>query len=131
MKEQYKSKITPYNSGKITEFICRMYMRIHGYRIIEKNYKTGSGRNTPLGEIDFIAIKKNKIVFCEVKKRKNKNDFLRALTSKQQIRIKNGAQAFMKTHKNYKNYSIQFDVFFIILPFNIRRIKNAFVMNKI
>ena len=131
MKEQYKSKITPYNSGKIAEFICRMYMRIHGYRIIAKNYKTGSGRNTPFGEIDFIAAKKNKIVFCEVKKRKNKNDFLRALTNKQQIRIKNSAQAFMKTHKSYKNFSMQFDVFFVILPFNIRRIKNAIVMNEI
>lgn len=130
MRKLWKLKITPNNTGKLAELICRIYMRFLGYKIIAKNYKTGSGKKNTCGEIDFIAKKNNRIVFCEVKKRKNKTDFFKALTPKQQTRIMNGAQAFIKTHKYYKNHSIQFDVFFVILPFNIKRIKNAFIIDR-
>ena len=130
MKKLWKLKITPYNSGKIAELLCRIYMRLLGYRIIAKNYKTQTGKNTYCGEIDFIAKKKNKIIFCEVKKRKNKNDFFRALNPKQQKRITNGAISFIKNNKKYKNHTIEFNVFFVILPFKIKRIKNAFRYDK-
>ena len=126
MKKLWKLKITPYKSGKIAELLCRMYMRLLGYSIIAKNHITGSGKKTFCGEIDFIAKKKNKIIFCEVKKRKNKNEIFRALSPKQQKRIINGAMSFIKNNKKYRNCIIQFDVFFVILPFKIKRIKNAF-----
>ena len=41
MIKLWKLKIKPYNSGKLAEFICRLYMRLSGYRIIAKNYRCG------------------------------------------------------------------------------------------
>lgn len=70
MKKLWNLKITPYKSGQLAEFVCRLYMRLHGYRIIAKNYKCGSGKKTSCGELDFVAAKGKRIVFCEVKKRK-------------------------------------------------------------
>ena len=125
MKKLFKLKISPYKSGKLAEFICRMYMRLHGYRIIAKNYICGSGKKTPYGELDFIAIKNKTLVFCEVKKRKNNVEFFHALSHKQQERILNGGQYFIKHNPKYKNYSMRFDVFFVKLPFSIKWLKNA------
>lgn len=131
MTKLFKLKISPYNSGYFAEFICRMYMRFHGYRIIAKNYRCGTGKKTPYGELDFVAKKGKTIVFCEVKKRQNDSEFLRALSNKQQERILNGGQYFMKHHPKYKNYSMRFDVFFIKLPFSIRHLKNAIYSDRI
>ena len=125
MKKLFKLKISPNKSGYLAEFICRMFMRLHGYRIIAKNYRCGTGKKTPYGELDFVAIKGMNIVFCEVKKRQNDIDFSRALSYKQQERILNGGQYFMRAHPKYKKYSMRFDVFFIKLPFSIKWLRNA------
>ncbi len=131
MKKLWKLKISPYNSGRIAEFICRLYMILHGYRIVEKNYRINNKRKTIYGEVDFIAQKGKKLYFCEVKKRKNKKNFMFALTPKQQQRIMLTGENFLKSNKKYKNFSMQFDVFFIILPFNIKRVSNALYYDRI
>lgn len=110
--------------------MCRMYMRFHGYRIIAKNYRCGTGKKTPFGELDFVAIKGNIIVFCEVKKRQSNMEFLRALSYQQQQRILNGGQYFMRANPKYKKYEMRFDVFFVKLPFVIKHLKNAIYRNR-
>lgn len=131
MKKLFKLKISPYKSGYLAEFLCRMYMRFHGYRIIAKNYHCGTGRKTPCGELDFVAVKDKTVIFCEVKKRKNNKEFLRALSAKQQERILNGGQYFMKHNPQYKKYSMRFDVFFVKLPFSIRWLKGAIYRDRV
>ncbi len=125
MKKLWKLKTSNKVSGNIAEWLCRVYMRLHGYRIIAKNYLCGSGKKTPCGELDFIAVKNKTIVFCEVKKRQHNEDFLKALSYNQQQRILRGGQYFIKRNPQYSGYTIQFDVFFVKLPFHIERIKNA------
>lgn len=125
MTKRFKLRITANQSGKIAEFMCRMYMRFHGYRIIAKNYRCGTGKKTPFGELDFVAVKGNVIVFCEVKKRQNNMEFLRALSFQQQQRILNGGQYFLRANPKYKKYEMRFDVFFVKLPFEIKHLKNA------
>ena len=132
MKKRFKLKITPYKSGKYAEFLCRMYMRFLGYKIVAKNYRPlKKGRRTPFGELDFVAVKDKRIVFCEVKKRKNDMDFFKALSLEQQKRILNGGMNFLKANKKYASYNMEFDVFFVILPFKIKRIKNAIYCDKV
>ena len=125
MKKLFKLKITANQSGKIAEFLCRMYMRLHGYRILAKNYVCGTGKKTAYGELDFVAKKGKMIVFCEVKKRQNNAEFLRALSYKQEERILKGGQYFISCHQQYKHCSIRFDVFFVKLPFSIKHLRNA------
>lgn len=125
MKKHWKLKTGNKQTGNLAEFLCRMYMRLHGYRIVAKNYICGTGKKTPFGELDFIAIRGKRIVFCEVKKRQHNEDFLKALSYKQQQRIMHGGQYFIAQHPQYKGFTIQFDVFFVKLPFHIERIPNA------
>lgn len=125
MKKPYSLKINTHKSGKAAEFICRCYMRLSGYRIVAKNYRCGRGKNTPYGELDFIALKHNTLVFCEVKKRKKNSDFLFALSSNQQKRLLNGAQYFIRKNPQFSSFSQRFDVFFVRFPFYVKHIKNA------
>lgn len=129
MKKLWNLKIKHNLSGKIAEFLCRMYMRFSGYRIVAKNYICGTGKKTPFGELDFVAVKGATIIFCEVKKRQHHEDFLKALSYNQQQRIIRGGQYFISRHPQYKRHTIQFDVFFVCLPWHIERIQNALYTN--
>lgn len=53
--------------GDRGEKLARRYLWLHGYRVIEKNYRSRHG------EIDIIARKGKYIVFVEVKTRKEEN----------------------------------------------------------
>lgn len=125
MKKLWNLKISNKQTGNLAEFLCRMYMRLHGYHIVAKNYICGTGKKTPFGELDFVAVKGKAIVFCEVKKRQHNEDFLKALSYKQQQRIMRGGLYFINQHPQYKQCTMQFDVFFVRLPWHIERIPNA------
>ena len=49
--------------GAAGERKARNYLRLHGWKILEKNYKN------PFGEIDIIAEKQGAVAFIEVKTR--------------------------------------------------------------
>jgi len=51
--------------GKKGEDIAERYLKGHGYKILEKNYRS------PSGEIDIIALDKGTIAFIEVKTRRS------------------------------------------------------------
>lgn len=50
-------------TGKQGENLAVWFLRLSGYRVIERNYRC------PLGEIDIIACKENTLVFVEVRTR--------------------------------------------------------------
>lgn len=111
------------NSGKLAEFIARLYFRFKGYTIISKNHK--GILKMPAGEVDFIALKHKTLVFVEVKKRQSIEKASYAIKPNQQKRIVNTAKLFLKQHPTYQNLNIRFDAIFIIFPFKILHIKNA------
>lgn len=112
-----------YNKGKIAEFMARMYMRLHGYRIIDTNYITGRGSTA--GEIDFIAKRWNTIVFVEVKQRESLNNAAYAILPHQQERILRGARSYLQHHPQYRHCQMRFDAILIAFPWQIRHISNA------
>ena len=109
--------------GYIAEFIARVYMVFHGYRIVAKNIVTGKG--THCGEIDFIACKGRSLVFVEVKKRNSMEDAFYAIKPMQQQRIKNGALAFIKKNPQFRDYDLRFDAILVSFPLQIQHIANA------
>lgn len=111
------------NSGKLAELIARLYFRFKGYTIISKNHK--GILKMPAGEVDFIALKHKTLVFVEVKKRQSIEKASYAIKPNQQKRIVNTAKLFLKQHPTYQNLNIRFDAIFIIFPFKILHIKNA------
>lgn len=50
-------------TGEEGEEMASRYLRRRGYRILERNFRS------PFGELDIIAGKAGKVVFCEVKTR--------------------------------------------------------------
>lgn len=112
-----------YQSGKIAEFLARMFLRFSGYIILCKNFKVGKGNN--IGEIDFIARRGKYLVFVEVKKRATIEAAAYAVSEQQKRRIIRGAELFMKKYPKYKNFDIRFDVILIAFPYYVRHIKNA------
>ena len=61
-----KSKsVSSYQKGQKGERRAAAFLRLRGYRILERNYRV------PQGEIDLVARKGDTLVFVEVKTRKD------------------------------------------------------------
>ena len=92
-----RSEKTSYQIGLYSEFLARMYLRFHGYKILTKRYITG--KRTNRAEIDIIAKRKNTIVFIEVKSRQNVSAAWDAITPMQSARLRRAAETYLiNTH---------------------------------
>ena len=109
-----------YNNGLFSEWIARMYLRLHGFRIISNRYITG--RNTHRAEIDIIAKRGKLIIFVEVKKRKSVDAAWGAITRTQSNRLRLAAEGFLI--KKHWTGDARFDVI-IIHGWHLDWIKNA------
>jgi len=111
---------TSYTTGLYSEFLARMYLRFHGYRILKSRYITG--KNTNRAEIDIIAQHKNTIVFVEVKARQNISAAWDAITPKQSARLRRAAETFL-INKHWMG-NARFDVI-VVCGHKIYWAKNA------
>jgi putative endonuclease len=82
-----------YNSGLFAEFWAKMYLRLHGFRIVQSRYITG--RNTGRAEIDIIARRRNLMIFIEVKRRPDIKTAWAAITPAQGVRLRRAAENFI------------------------------------
>lgn len=82
-----------YESGIFAEFLAKMYLRLHGFRIVRSRYITG--RNTGRAEIDIIARRGNLMVFIEVKRRRDVGTAWDAITPGQSVRLRRAAEGFI------------------------------------
>ena len=104
-----------------------LYLRLHGYRVVERNFRCR------LGEIDIIARRGGVVAFVEVKLRKNA-DFGEArefVTYTKQRRVISAAELWLV--KNGCELQPRFDVIEIYAPRGtdtlrptIRHLENAF-----
>lgn len=107
------------NLGKEGERKARWYLRLHGWKIIEKNFKN------PFGEVDIIAKKKDVLAFIEVKTRLT--DIFgtpsQAVTKQRQQRYIMGAKYYFANRE--ADCTVRFDVIEIFRG-QINHIENAF-----
>ena len=103
------SNKTSYQVGLYSEFLARMYLRFHGYRILKSRYVTG--KNTNRAEIDIIAKHKNTIVFVEVKARKTTTAGWDAITPQQSMRLRRAAETYLI--QNHWTGDARFDVIIV------------------
>lgn len=82
-----------YTVGVFSEFIARLYLRLHGFKILKSRYITG--RNTHRAEIDIIAQRGDLIVFIEVKHRPSISAGLDAITPAQTLRLRRAAETYL------------------------------------
>lgn len=96
-----------FERGHAAEILCMWLLRLKGYRICERRFRT------PLGEIDIIAIRRKTVTFVEVKARVNLDAAMSAITPHQQKRISRAALFYLSRHAKICNYNCRFDVMFV------------------
>ena len=84
------------------------YLRLLGFRILERRYKT------PVGEIDLIARKGDLVIFVEVKARSNVQTALDSVTRTAQQRIESAASWWLSQQWDAARLSWRFDVIAIV-----------------
>lgn len=96
-------------TGKKGESLAAAYMEERGYRILEKNYRSGRL------EVDLIAIKKDTLHFIEVKTRTSTLfGYPEENVSNMKIeRILEAAEAYMNENQYYKR--LQLDILSILI----------------
>ncbi|MGI9378821.1 MAG: YraN family protein [Methyloligellaceae bacterium] len=96
-----------YATGRHAERTAAFYLTIKGYRILQRNFRS------PVGEIDIIAVRLRRLVFVEVKSRDRVSEALDAITSRQQVRIKNAAKFWLSRRPAYSDYTMSFDAIIV------------------
>ena len=83
--------VSTYQKGKRGEEKAAAYLRLKGYKILEKNYRVGQG------EIDLIAQRGNRLVFVEVKTRRGNSQGspLEAVTPHKVKRLSDAAAFYL------------------------------------
>ncbi len=107
--------------GDEYEQMAVIYLRKHGYRIKERNFRC------KFGEVDIIAKKGNYLVFIEVKFRSSNvyGTPAEAVNYAKQRRISNVASFYLYKNKYPADTPVRFDVA-AISEEGIRIIENAF-----
>lgn len=98
-----------YQSGLFAEWRARMFLRLHGFRIVKSRYITG--RNTGRAEIDIIARKRNLLLFIEVKCRPTPDTAWDAISVRQSVRLRRAAENYIA--KTAWRGDARFDVIFV------------------
>lgn len=99
--------------GKNGETLAEAYLKLEGYKILEKNF------NCLRGEIDIIAQDKSEIVFLEIKSRNSTEYGLpsEAVTEEKLKHIYKTAEYYLIT-KHLENKDVRIDVIEIYIEKN-------------
>ena len=116
------------NLGGWGEKLATDFLESKGYKIISQNYKV------KFGEIDIVALDKDRVCFIEVKSRRSARFGLGrdAITGLKQRQISKVAVSFLKENC-YLNRKARFDVVevdFSFLQPKLTLVRNAFEINK-
>ena len=112
-------------NGYKAENVAALFLRLKGYKILERNFKPPRG--TGAGEIDIIAVKHNVIVFVEVKRRASRDSAAEAVNEHVQSRRIKGAEYFLMTRPDLADKEMRFDVVLISPNRLPEHIQNAFI----
>jgi len=103
----WKSLKTYHAQGHLAEFLAACLLRLKGYRILKRRYKT------PVGEIDLIAARGWTLVAVEVKYRPTHLLAGEAITIKQQKRIEMALSLYLRNLR-WVPRNIRFDAVYLI-----------------
>jgi putative endonuclease len=113
-------RVRAYRRGLFAESVAGLLLRLKGYAIVARRYKT------PVGEIDLVALKGKRLAFVEVKRRKSFEDAAWTLPAKQRRRIVRAAQYWLAGHPSFAGHELAFDVVLAAPWAWPRYIENAF-----
>ncbi|MCL1892544.1 MAG: YraN family protein [Alphaproteobacteria bacterium] len=112
--------MTTYRAGLFSEFLARLYLRLHGFSILKSRYVTG--RHTGRAEIDIIARRGDLVIFVEVKNRPSIEAAFEAITYAQTQRLRSAAETWLA--RNQWRGDARFDVI-VVTGWRLSWFKNA------
>ncbi len=107
-----------YHRGIRAEHFAAIFLRLKGYGVLERRFKT------PVGEIDIIARRGNTLIFVEVKERTVMHAALESITPRMKARIASAARYYVAAHPACAAMDMRFDVI-ATQGLRIRHLDNA------
>ena len=105
--------------GNRGELAAAVVLMAKGYRILARRHRT------PHGEIDIIAVRRHRIAFVEVKRRRSLADAEAALTPHQARRIGEAADYWLARNPRFQQHEIGLDAV-LVMPWRLpRHLPNA------
>jgi putative endonuclease len=109
-----------YRRGHRGEWLAALALRIKGYRIVARRYRT------KLGEIDLIARRGDLVAMVEVKARPTLVQAMEAVGAQSERRIESAADMWLARQPDFARLSIRFDMV-AVLPWRWPvHVENAF-----
>lgn len=108
------SRRRAYRRGRWSEALCRLILRLKGYRILARGYRV------PVGEIDIVARRGRTLAMVEVKARDSAAEAAEALGPRQRQRIGRAAALFLARHPTLDGLAVRFDVM-LVRPWRLPR----------
>lgn len=107
--------------GRAAERRAELHYRLRAYRILARNARAGGN------EIDLVARRGNRLVFCEVKAKRGEGfgDPLEMVTFEKQRRIRRAAEIWLAARPMLHGLDVTLDVV-AVRPRGLERIQNAF-----
>jgi putative endonuclease len=90
--------------GRAAELLCRWHLRLHGWRIVARDWRC------PSGEIDIVARRGGVLAIVEVKSRSDPGNAAASLLPRQRRRIVRAAAVFVAARPDLAALALRFDV---------------------
>jgi len=103
----HRDKKRAWRFGRLAEEICVWHLRLRGYRILARGFRT------PQGEIDIIAGRGGTVAVIEVKARRDYEAAANALGQQQRHRITRAASQFLNRRPGLAEKDVRFDVMLV------------------
>jgi putative endonuclease len=100
--------------GRRAEGLCVLLLRLKGYRILARHWRSASG------ELDIVARRGRILAVIEVKARADHRTAAEAVTPRQQARIERAAVQFTATRPEFATLDLRFDVM-LVIPLRLPR----------
>jgi putative endonuclease len=94
-------------TGRRAEFISAWFLRLKGYRVLARRFKT------PVGEVDLIAKRASVIAFIEVKARPSAAAAMQSVSARQRRRIARAALVFLQKRPDLAENQLRFDLMLV------------------
>lgn len=97
-------RLRAYKHGNRSEWLAAMALRLKGYRIVARNFRTRAG------EIDIVARRGDLVAIVEVKARGDLAMAMEAVGSVAQRRIEAAADHWLSRQPDHARLSVRFDL---------------------
>jgi len=109
-------------AGRRAENLACLYLRLKGYRILQRRFKVRQG------EVDIIARKGKIIAMVEVKQRASQAAAEDSVSYENQTRLMDAAETYINQSRELQalDFEIRYDFLYVIGRWKIQHITNAF-----